>query len=195
MSLPNRVTQTALAEPKSYDRNVRYEEDFGSNGLQIQQDRAWLREQLLAGMNSPLCDPITPAYFERLQARARLLGLTVDTQVMDGQVLTFPDASFDLVVLHLIMAVIPEPMRCIREVARVLRPGGRVVVLDKFIPDEQRPPWLMRLLNPLTRFGGTEITRKLGPILAGIPLRIVHQEPAGFHGFMKIALLERTPHN
>ena len=71
MSLPNRVTQTALAEPKSYDRNVRYEEDFGSNGLQIKQDRAWLREQLLAGMNSPLCDPITPAYFERLQARAR----------------------------------------------------------------------------------------------------------------------------
>ena len=71
MSLPNRVTQTALAEPKSYDRNVRYEEDFGSNGLQIQQDRAWLREQLLAGMNSPLCDPITPACFEQLRARAR----------------------------------------------------------------------------------------------------------------------------
>ena len=136
---------------------------------------------------------LTPAMLRRLQARARLLGLTVDTQVMDGQVLTFPDASFDLVVLHLIMAVIPEPMRCIREVARVLRPGGRVVVLDKFIPDEQRPPWLMRLLNPLTRFGGTEITRKLGPILSEVPLRIVHQEPAGFHGFMKIVLLETTP--
>ena len=71
MPLQNPSLQNALAEPKSYDRNVRYEEDFGSNGLQIQQDRAWLREQLLAGMNSPLCDPITPAYFERLQARAR----------------------------------------------------------------------------------------------------------------------------
>ena len=71
MSLPNRVTQTALAEPKSYDRNDRHEEDIGSNSLQIQQDRAWLREQLLAGMNSPLCDPITPACFEQLRARAR----------------------------------------------------------------------------------------------------------------------------
>ena len=47
------------------------DDDHDSNGFQLQQDRAWLREQLLAGLNSPLCDPITPAYFERLRARAR----------------------------------------------------------------------------------------------------------------------------
>ncbi len=71
MSLQNPVAQNALAEPKSYRRNDRYEEDYGSDSLRIQQDRAWLREQLLAGKNSPLCDPITPTHFDELRARVR----------------------------------------------------------------------------------------------------------------------------
>ena len=69
LQLPN--SQNTLSEPKPYNRDAGDEDDYESNGFQIQQDRAWLREQLLAGLNSPLCDPITPAFFERLRARAR----------------------------------------------------------------------------------------------------------------------------
>ncbi len=69
LQLPN--SQNTLSEPKPYNRDASEEDDYESNGFQIQQDRAWLREQLLAGLNSPLCDPITPAFFERLRARAR----------------------------------------------------------------------------------------------------------------------------
>ena len=64
-------TQNTLSEPKPYNREANDEDDYQSNSFQVQQGRAWLREQLLAGLNSPLCDPITPAYFERLRARAR----------------------------------------------------------------------------------------------------------------------------
>jgi ubiquinone/menaquinone biosynthesis C-methylase UbiE len=85
---------------------------------------------------------------------------------MDGHALKFPDASFDAVILHLIVAVIPDPVKCLREAARVLRPGGRAVIFDKFVPDDQRPPLALRLPNPLTSLFGTEITRKLGPLLA-----------------------------
>jgi ubiquinone/menaquinone biosynthesis C-methylase UbiE len=49
---------------------------------------------------------LTPAMISRLQRRADRLGLSVDAQVMDGQALEFPDASFDAVILHLIVAVI-----------------------------------------------------------------------------------------
>jgi hypothetical protein len=66
--LPN--TQNTLSEPKPYNRDASDENSHDSNSLEVQQDRTWLREQLLAGLNSPLCDPITPAYFERLRARA-----------------------------------------------------------------------------------------------------------------------------
>ncbi len=64
-------TPNTLSEPKPHNRGAGDEDYQDSNSLRVQQDRAWLREQLLAGLNSPLCDPITPAYFERLQARAR----------------------------------------------------------------------------------------------------------------------------
>ena len=64
-------TQNTLSAPKPYGRDTWDEDNNDSHSLKVQQDRAWLREQLLAGLNSPLCDPITPVYFERLRARAR----------------------------------------------------------------------------------------------------------------------------
>jgi hypothetical protein len=67
--LPN--TQNTLSEPKAYGRDTGDEDNYDSHSLQVQQDRAWLREQLLAGKNSPLCDPLTPEYFKRLRALAR----------------------------------------------------------------------------------------------------------------------------
>lgn len=69
LRLPN--PQSTLSEPKPYSRAAGDEVDYDSTSSQIQQDRAWLREQLLAGKNSPLCDPLTPEYFHRLRALAR----------------------------------------------------------------------------------------------------------------------------
>ena len=71
MSLQLPKSQNTLAEPKSYNREASDDDDHDSNSFQIQQDRAWLREQLLAGKNSPLCDLLTPEYFQRLRALAR----------------------------------------------------------------------------------------------------------------------------
>jgi len=71
MSLQLPSNRNTLSEPKPYSRDASNEDDYQSNSFQIQQDRAWLREQLLAGKNSPLCEPITPAYFDELRARIR----------------------------------------------------------------------------------------------------------------------------
>jgi hypothetical protein len=71
MSLELPKSQNTLAKPKSYNREASHDDDHDSNSFQIQQDRAWLREQLLAGKNSSLCDPLTPEYFQRLRALAR----------------------------------------------------------------------------------------------------------------------------
>lgn len=134
---------------------------------------------------------LTPAMLQRLRARARRLGLGVEARVMDGQALDLPDASFDAVILNLIVAVIPDPVRCLRETQRVLRPGGRAVVFDKFLPDEAEPPLLFRLLNPVMSCFGTNVDRRLGPLVAQTQLRIAHQESAGFRGLYRIALLEK----
>ena len=71
MSLQLPHARNPLSEPKPYNHEANDEDDHDSNRFQVQQERVWLREQLLAGLNSPLCDPITPAFFERLRARAR----------------------------------------------------------------------------------------------------------------------------
>lgn len=71
MSLHLPSNRNTLSEPKPYNRNASDEDDYQSNSFQIHQDRAWLREQLLAGKNSPLCDPITPTHFDELRARVR----------------------------------------------------------------------------------------------------------------------------
>ena len=71
MSLQQPNARNTLSEPKPYNRDDGEEDECQSNRFQVQQDRAWLREQLLAGKNSPLCDPHTPEYFHRLRALAR----------------------------------------------------------------------------------------------------------------------------
>ena len=71
MSLRLPSTKDTLSEPKPYNREANDKDDYESNSFQVHQDRAWLREQLLAGKNSPLCDPLTPEYFQSLRALAR----------------------------------------------------------------------------------------------------------------------------
>ena len=135
---------------------------------------------------------LTPAMLARLERRAARLGLQVEAHVMDAQAMTFADASFDAAVLNLILAVVPDPRRCAREVARVLRPGGRAVVLDKFVPDVGPVSPGRRLLNPVASFFGTEITRRLGPIIEGTGLRVRSVERVGRSGYLVVAVLEKV---
>ena len=69
LQLPN--TRNSISEPKPYNRDAIDDNAYQLNSFQVQQDRAWLREQLLAGKNSPLCDPISPTHFDELRARVR----------------------------------------------------------------------------------------------------------------------------
>lgn len=135
---------------------------------------------------------ITPAMVERIRERAAGLGRPVDARVMDGHRLDFPDASFDAVILHLIIAVIPDPVACLREVRRVLKPGGRAVVFDKFAPDGVPPSIGRRLANLLTNAVFSDITRQLGPLAAAAGLTIPLREPAAFGGAFQIALLTKS---
>jgi phosphatidylethanolamine/phosphatidyl-N-methylethanolamine N-methyltransferase len=146
---------------------------------------------LPAGVEVTAVD-IAPAMIYLLRRRAGRLGLAVDARVMDAQSLDFKDESFDLVVLHLILAVAPDPVRVIRESARVLRVGGRAVVLDKFVPDGRRIPFVRRLINPLAQLVGTDLTRRFEPLTEASVLRLVTQEQVGTTGLFRVALLTKA---
>ena len=110
---------------------------------------------------------------------------------MDAGRLAYPDASFDGVILHLALAVVPDPVAAIREAARVLRPGGRVAVFDKFLPDDAVPSGLRRLAAVVARAVATDIDRQLGPLLREGGLREVRREPVGLGGAFVVARADR----
>ena len=132
---------------------------------------------------------VTPAMLKHLERRAAAAGQPVTTRIMDARQLTFPDSSFDAVVMHLILAVMPEPERGLREAARVLKPGGRIAVFDKFLRDEERPSLKRRLLNAIAKPLFSDLNRRLGPLMAWTRLVIEHDEPVAFGGTYRAVTL------
>ncbi len=134
---------------------------------------------------------ITPGMIKRLKKRSDDLGMKVNAQVMDGQALDFPDNSFDVVVLHFVLAVIPNRSLAIKEAARVLRPGGRAVILNKFAKDLSTPSIALRMTNQVARLVITDITCQLAPIVAASGMTKTYEEELGVGGFFKIAVLQK----
>ena len=132
---------------------------------------------------------VTPAMLKHLDRRAARTGRSVTARIMDARQLAFPDSSFDAVVMHLILAVMPEPERGLREAVRVLKPGGRIAVFDKFLRDEERPSLKRRLLNALAKPLFSDLNRRLGPLIAGTPLVIERDEPVAFGGTYRVVTL------
>lgn len=61
----------SLNEPKRSGRPINHGSNSQAEDSDASVDKVWLREQLLAGKHSPLPDPVSPAYFEKIMARAR----------------------------------------------------------------------------------------------------------------------------
>ena len=125
---------------------------------------------------------ITRAMLRRVPASPAALALVQG----DSMRLPFSDASFDCAVLHLIIAVVPEPARCLAEAARVLKRGGTLLVLDKFLRRGQSAP-LRRALNPLTRAIATRMDVVWEDLLRTVPeVSVQSDEPALARGWFRL---------
>jgi phosphatidylethanolamine/phosphatidyl-N-methylethanolamine N-methyltransferase len=136
----------------------------------------------------------TDLTFAMLAKARRRLRPGMELAIMDGHQLALPADSFDAVVLHLIVAVIPDPVRCLQEVERVLRLGGRAVVFDKFVKGG-KPPLLLRAVNVVSGALFTEVTRNFERILGGSGARLTIEQdlPAMFAGVFRRILLRKQP--
>ncbi|AFE10587.1 bifunctional demethylmenaquinone methyltransferase/2-methoxy-6-polyprenyl-1,4-benzoquinol methylase UbiE [Corallococcus sp. CA054B] len=71
-----------------------------------------------------------PEMLESAPAKAAKAGLEVEFQVQDAMALTLPDNTFDVASISFGIRNVDDPVQCLKEMARVVRPGGRVVVLE-----------------------------------------------------------------
>ena len=92
--------------------------------------RALVRRPGFAGRVTAV--DISADLIARGEALARDEGLSdrIDWRVGDAQALDLPDAAFDLVLAHTLVSHVPDPDRVVREAARMVKPGGTVVVFD-----------------------------------------------------------------
>jgi phosphatidylethanolamine/phosphatidyl-N-methylethanolamine N-methyltransferase len=131
---------------------------------------------------------LTPAMLARARVYA---GNGVELRVMDAERLELPDAGFDAVLLHQVLEVVGDPATCLAEAARVLRPGGRLTVFDKFLPDASpRIVWRSAVAR-LVDLVFTAVKLRFLDVLARsrAPLDVEVEEPC--EGPFRILLLRR----
>lgn len=87
--------------------------------------------------------------------RMQRAGLAVELVGLSAEKLPLPDASFDTVVMTYTLCSIPDPVPAVREMRRVLKPGGKLLFCEHGVaPDESVRRW-QRRLNPIWgRIGG-----------------------------------------
>ena len=98
---------------------------------------------------------------ERARARSERNKVKVRLRGMDVQNLEFGDDSFDTVVASFVFCSVPDPIRGLREILRVCRPGGKVILLEHVLSANRVLARLMNLVNPLAvRMMGANINRR-----------------------------------
>jgi ubiquinone/menaquinone biosynthesis C-methylase UbiE len=133
-------------------------------------------EYLPTGVEVTAIDAVS-AMVQRTKARGETVGIDVDARVGDARSLPFDDETFDAVLLHLVLSVVPEPEKVVAESARVLNQDGRVSIYDKFITEGSDPSLLRRAVNPAARFLFADLNRRLEPMVTGTSLDIGKREP------------------
>lgn len=122
---------------------------------------------------------ISTRMLARARRRAAMLGTQVRLLHGDVERLPFSDATFDTVLATCVFCSVADPVQGLREVRRVVRPNGRVLLLEHIRPENVVLGWLADVVSPLTkRLMGPELNRRIEENVArsGLCVAAVHRE-------------------
>ena len=102
------------------------------------------------------------------------LGRTVTLIEADGERLPFGDESFDVVLVPYVMSVVPDPVCVGRELRRVCREGGQIILLNHFLSQDSLGARLERWISPVTKRLGFRTDLSLPWLLRGAGLTLIH---------------------
>lgn len=111
---------------------------------------------------------------------------------MDAQRLGFPDDSFDTVVATFVFCSVPDPEAGLREIRRVLRPGGRLVLLEHVLSGIPGLRRFMRLINPLVvGLSGANVDRETVETVREMGFELEELWDCGVGDIFKIVVARR----
>lgn len=137
---------------------------------------------------------ISQGMIKRASKRARRLETPVRLELSDAQNLPFPDRSFDTVVGTLVFCTVPDPLLALKESKRVLKPGGRLILLEHGRPKGDKLSRLFHFLSHFTvTFWGDHLNRDMVKMVkeAGF----VVEEVEEFRDFWKLIVAGLDNHN
>jgi ubiquinone/menaquinone biosynthesis C-methylase UbiE len=177
--LANRAEETervrALQDKEAprYDRQISFFEKVlfggGREWVCSQADGEVLEVAAGTGRNLPYSREdlrltaieLSPEMLALAKQRAEELGREADLRLGDAQALGFPVESFDTVVITLALCTIPDARQAVREAYRVLRPGGRLLLLEHVRSPNLTVRAVQRVLDPLAvRFAADHLVRE-----------------------------------
>jgi len=129
---------------------------------------------------------LSPDMLRRAQSKLPLAGRAIALVQADAQEPVLAESRFDAAIFNLILSVIPDGAACWREALRVLKPGGRAIVFDKFLPENGSLTVGRRLLNLFTTLIGTDINRRFSDLATGGGFAVVRDEPSVLRGAYRI---------
>ena len=114
---------------------------------------------------------------------------------MDARDLDFSDASFDTVAAMHVLSVVPEPQKVMAEIARVLKPGGEVVISNHFKSTQGVLASLEKISAPFANVLGWHSDFEIGTILGEETLSLKEQESLPPFGMMTFLVLKKARQN
>ncbi len=135
---------------------------------------------------------LSPEMLEKARERVATGGLDHVTGLheMDAGDLKFPDASFDTVAAMFVMTVVPEPEAVMRELARVTKPGGEVMLVNHFSQREGMRGWVERRMAPFADKIGWRSVFDLSRVTVCDDLELVERKalrPLGLFTMLRFA--------
>ena len=137
--------------------------------------RLYPRNCLVTGID------LSSQMLEKARARVQRQGLrNIRLLEMDAAHLTFADDSFDIVYAPYVISVVPDPVQVVREMRRVCRPGGKIIVVNHFRSPNPILSCLERAMSPFTVHLGFKSDLDLPGFLAQADLQPISIEKVNF---------------